>query len=57
MKKLKDKSKKKESVKKWKILGSKSTENYLFNVISFLLNNKDEFEEKLKFTDLVIKVT
>ena len=57
MEEPKDKLSKKESVKKWKILGSKSTENYLFNVISFLLNNKDEFEEKIKFTDLIIKVT
>ena len=57
MEEPKNKSEKKESLKKWKILGSKSSENYLFNVISFLLNNKDEFDEKLKFTDLVIKFT
>lgn len=42
--------------KKWKILGSKSSENYLFNIISFLLYNKDEFKEKLKFTDLLLKI-
>lgn len=41
-----------QSIKKWKILGSKSSENYLLNIISNLINNKNDFEENLKSTDL-----
>ena len=45
-----------EQIKK-KILGKKSTENSLFNIISFLLNNnKNNFEEKLKSSDLELNL-
>ena len=45
-----------EQIKK-KILGKKSTENNLFNIISFLLNNnKNNFEEKLKPNDLELNI-
>ena len=47
-----DKKNENQSIKKWKILGSKSSENYLLNIISSLLNNKNDFAEKLKSTDL-----
>ena len=42
--------------KKWKLLGSKSSENYLLNIISHLLNNKNDFEDILKFTDLELNL-
>lgn len=50
------KNKKKDSNKKRKILGNKSSENYLLNIISYLLNNKNDFEEKLKPNDIGINL-
>ena len=43
---------KNDSTKKRKVLGSKSSENYLLNIVSHLLNNKNNFEEKIKPNDL-----
>ena len=40
---------------KKRILGNKSIENYLLNIISYILNNKNNFDEKLKFNDLELK--
>ena len=50
--KIEDDSNKK---KKYKIMKN-SSKNYLLNLISYLLNNKNNFEEKLKPTDLEIKL-
>ena len=49
---------KKDPIKKskMKILGHKATENYLLNIISYLLNNKNNFEEKLKSNDLELDI-
>ena len=52
MEELKQEDKTDESIKKWKLLGSSSSENYLLNVISYLLNNKNDLEMKLESTDL-----
>ena len=52
----KDKNENNKLFKKRKILGNKIAENYLLNIISFLLNNKNNFNEKLKSDDLEIKV-
>ena len=52
MEELKQEDKKDESIKKWKLLGSRSSENYLLNIISNLLNNKNDLEMKLESTDL-----
>ena len=43
---------KNDTTKKRKILGSKSSEIYLLNILSHLLNNKNNFKEKIKPNDL-----
>ena len=48
----KNKTKKEKDRKKWKILGKKSVENYLFNLISCLINNNDQF---IKSTDFELE--
>ena len=47
---------KNESYKKYSLLGKKSSENYLLNIISNMINNQKVFEEKLKSTDLEINL-
>ena len=47
-----NKTTKKDSTKKRKILGSKSSEYYLLNIVAYLLNNKNNFKEKIKPNDL-----
>ena len=49
-----NKSQQKDSIKKWKLLGKKSHENYLFNIISDLINNK-EYTKKTKATDFELQ--
>ena len=46
----------KKVIKKRKVLGNKIAENYLFNIIYFLLNNKNDFKEKLKSNDFELKL-
>ena len=48
--KIEDDSNKK---KKYKIMKN-SSKNYLLNLISYLINNKNNFEEKLKPNDIEI---
>ena len=47
-----NKTTKNDSTKKRKILGNKSSENYLLNIVAHLLNNKNNFKEKIKPNDL-----
>ena len=47
-----NKSEKKQSLKKWKILGKKSEENYLLNLISFIINNNFRYK---KSTDFILE--
>ena len=42
----------KNKIKKKILICNKLAENYLFNVISHILSNKNDFEEKLKTSDL-----
>jgi len=56
MEELDEKKENNEQIKE-RILGKKSTENNLFNIVSFLLNNnKNNFEEKLKPKDLELNI-
>lgn len=56
MEELDEKKENNEEIKE-RILGKKSTENNLFNIVSFLLNNnKNNFEEKLKPKDLELNI-
>ena len=56
MEELDEKKENNEQIK-IRILGKKSTENNLFNIVSFLLNNnKNNFEEKLKAKDLELNI-
>lgn len=48
--------KKDKKKRKGCIFSNKSTENYLFNVISYILCNKNEFEEPLKANDFDINL-
>ena len=51
-----DKQEKFEMNKKKIILGNRKAENYLFNTVSFLLNNKNNFIEKLNSNDIEIEL-
>ena len=42
----------KTKIKKKILIGNKFAENYLFNIISHILSNKNDFQEKLKSSDL-----
>lgn len=56
MEELNENKENNKQIKK-RILGKKSTENNLFNIVSYLLNNnKNNFEEKLKPKDLELKI-
>ena len=56
MEELDEKKENNEQIKK-RILGKKSDENNLFNIVSYLLNNsKNTFEEKLKPNDLELNI-
>ena len=52
-----DNNDKAKLIQKIKIFGNKSSENHILNVISYLINNKIIFEEPIKPTDLVLKLT
>ena len=49
----KDKKEKSNKIKNFKIMKN-SSKNYLLNLISYLINNRNNFEEKLKPTDIEI---
>ena len=51
-----DEQEKFEMNKKKIILGNRKAENYLFNTVSFLLNNKNIFIEKLNNNDIEIEL-
>ena len=45
MEELKQEDKKDESIKKWKLLGSRSSENYLLNIIIHQTNQRRQFRQ------------
>ena len=56
MEELNEKKENNKQIKK-RVLGKQSTENNLFNIVSFLLNNNNNnFEEKLKSSDLELNI-
>ena len=54
---INDNNEKSKFIQKIKIIGNKSSENHILNVISYLINNKNSFEEPMKPTDLELKLT
>ena len=54
---INDNNEKSKFIEKIKIVGNKSSENHILNVISYLINNKNSFEEAMKPTDLELKLT
>ena len=55
-KKSEDEQENNKICKKRIILGNRKAENYLFNIVSFLLNNKNDFIEKLNSNDIKIQL-